>query len=132
MRISDWSSDVCSSDLGSPGADGRGRAPAARGDGQRRKPRRGIVRGGRFRGAVGISPLHAARRLAGPPGAGGADLRASRAGPPVAPRPGGGDYEDAPPGSLGALHEGPPLAAWFEHAPGAFPGFGARVMIIVE
>src|SRR3546814_18028343 len=57
MRISDWSSDVCSSDL--------------------------------------LLEYH---------------LRASRAGPPVAPRPGGGDYEDAPPGSLGALHEGPALA----------------------
>src|SRR3546814_16948600 len=46
MRISDWSSDVCSSDLrrlgaGSPGGGGRGRVPRAlRGEGGERERRR--------------------------------------------------------------------------------------------
>src|SRR5690606_22611410 len=108
---------------GRPGADGRGRPPAAGGDGQRGEPRRGVVRGGGFRGALGVSPLHAARRLAGPPGAGGADLGAPRESPPLAPGRGGGDHQDAPPGCLGALYDGPALAA---------ARFEDRVMNVIE
>src|SRR3546814_5139257 len=53
MRISDWSSDVCSSDL--PGAKGPGRPPGAR------HPRRGprSADRGRCRRARGVRGAHA-------------------------------------------------------------------------
>src|SRR5262249_17451481 len=80
-------------------ADRRGGAPAAR-----RRRRRGRAAGREFRtGIAGISPLHAAGRMAGPQGAGGADLRPSREGQGLAPAPGRGGHESAQAGSLAAL-----------------------------
>ena len=83
---------------GGAGADRCGGAAAAR-----RGGRGGDAGGREFRtGIAGVSPLHAARRMAGTQGAGGADLRSPREGQGLAAKPGGSGDEAAAAGSLGS------------------------------
>src|SRR3546814_14383056 len=97
MRISDWSSDVCSSDLRA------GREASRRGGAERHRQREARPhlqrdrRGGGGRGADAALPrlsrFHGASRRPGLPGRLGAALRPERAIPALHPRP---DRDDLP------------------------------------